>query len=345
MSVLDIFRQDPFTEIALTTFVERNPYLPSGIGSLDIFEDEPIYTRALAVEDRNGVLTLVPTSPRGSPATERVTEKRKARYFEVPRIKVGDTIQASELQSVRQAGTEAQLMDMQTEVARRVAGPTGLTSLIEYTWEYHRLAAVQGYLYDADGSVMFDWAAEFGVSRPAEVGFNLAANVASTLRGTCNTIVRGMKRAAKGAFIEGRTEVHAICGDAFYDAFTQHVDVVRTYQNWEAAKDLRSAVGAPFGDFPYGGIIWHNYRGSDDNSTIAVPSDKAKFFLKNAPGVFKRAWAPGEAAQWVNTRGKPMYAQPIFDLQRNEWWRVEVSSYPLHICTRPETLYSGRSEA
>ena len=40
-----------------------------------------------------------------------------------------------------------------------------------------------------------------------------------------------------------------------------------------------------------------------------------------------------------------MYVQPIFDRDRNEWWRMEASSYPLHICVRPEVLYSGRLEA
>jgi hypothetical protein len=36
---------------------------------------------------------------------------------------------------------------------------------------------------------------------------------------------------------------------------------------------------------------------------------------------------------------------PIFDRDRNMWWRQEVYSHPLFICTRPEVLMSGRSEA
>ena len=35
----------------------------------------------------------------------------------------------------------------------------------------------------------------------------------------------------------------------------------------------------------------------------------------------------------------------IPDLLRNEWVKPEVSSYPLHICTRPEVLFSGRAGA
>jgi hypothetical protein len=132
--------------------VERNPFLPTGIGELGLFTDNPIRTRALAVEQRKGQLTLIPTSPRGAPATERTTEKRAARYFEVPRLRHGDTIYADEIQSVRAFGQETEVMQLQTEVERRLAGPTGLQSNMEFTFEHMRLAAIQGLLIDADGS-------------------------------------------------------------------------------------------------------------------------------------------------------------------------------------------------
>jgi hypothetical protein len=52
--------------------------------AMGIFDDKPIRTKALMVEERQGKLTLIPISDRGAPATERTNEKRKARYFEVP---------------------------------------------------------------------------------------------------------------------------------------------------------------------------------------------------------------------------------------------------------------------
>ena len=69
MASIDVFHSDPFTMIELTAAVERNPFLPTGIGELGLFTDNPIRTRALAVEQRKGQLTLIPTSPRGAPAT------------------------------------------------------------------------------------------------------------------------------------------------------------------------------------------------------------------------------------------------------------------------------------
>jgi len=339
--------------ISLTDAVERNPFRPTGIGALGLFEDRPVRTTALAVEQRAGTLVLIPTSPRGAPATERVTEQRQARYFAIPRLRHGDTIRADEIQGVREFGSETEVMQLQSEVARRLSGPTGLQSNIEYTWEHMRLAAVQGSLVDSDGSVLFNWFTEFSIAQAAEVAFGLAAKTVGSLRPLCSGIVRAMARAAQGAFTP-TARVIGLCGDTFWDELITHPDVENTYKNWEAAVALRAGVsyalngGMQEGMFDlltFGNIDWMNYRGSDDNSTVAVATDKVKFFPRGAPGVFAQAWAPAENFTYANTLGRPQYVQPIFDLARNEWWRMELSSYPLFICTRPEVLLSGKAGA
>ena len=344
--IMNVFRQDAFSTLELTAFVARHPYVPTGLGQLNLFTDKPIKTTALAVEDRTGILRVIPTSPRGSAPTERVTEKRRMRYFDVPRLAHGDTIQSHELQNITPYvdGDEevTVLMQVQAEVARRLAGPEGMQSNMEATMELHRLGAVQGVLLDTDGSVLFNWFQEFGINQPVEVGFNLPAKATSTLRPLCNQVVRAMMRGSQGAWTPS-TRVQAIVGDLFWDEFTTHPDVEKTYLNWNEAQELRK--GTAFSTMPFGGIDWMNYRGSNDNQTIAVPADKVKFFPVDAPGVFQRALAPGENLEWVNTPGKELYVQPIFDRDRNSWFRQELYSYPLHICTRPETLQSGRAGA
>lgn len=342
MAALNIFKNDVFSTIDMTTAIDKAPYQPEGLGSLNIFDDKPIRTTALAVEQRQGKLVIIPISDRGEEGTQRVTEKRQARYFECPRLMHSDTIYAQELQNIRAFGTDSELMQVQEEVGRRLNGPTGLTKSIEYTWEYHRLAAVQGLLLDADGTVVYNFFNEFGITQPTEIAFNLSAGTANSMRPLINGIARQMARKAQGAFT-ANTKVYALCGDAFYDALVNHPDVIRTFLNWSAAADLRGTQGGAFDAFYFGGIYWVNYRGSDDNSTIKIPDDKAKFFPVGAPGVFQRALAPGESFEWVNTPGKPMYVIPIFDRDRNVWWKMEVYSYPLHICTRPEVLFSARA--
>lgn len=343
MSILNIFRNDAFSEVALTTQVERIPHLPQTLSDMGLFTPNPIRTTALAVEERNGVLSLVPMSQRGQPTNaERTTERRKMRYFDVPRIFKGDTIHSHELQNIREFGTESVLMQVQTEVARRLAGPTGILTHLDYTEEFQQLAAVQGRLLDSDGSVWYDWFDEFEFAKPAEIAFNLDANVEYTLRPIINQLTRSMARSAQGAFTTS-TSVVALCGDSFYDKFTTHVDVEKTFKNWSDATDLRQ--GGAFQSFAFGGVEWLNYRGSDDNAEIKIPDDKVKFFPKGAPGVFEKAMAPGESFEWINTPGKERYVVPIFDRDRNSWWRMEAYEYPLYICKRPEVLRTGRQGA
>lgn len=342
MSMINIFRQDPFSEISLTSQVERLPHLPSMLGDYGnrLFTPNPIRTTALAVEERDGVLSIVPMSQRGQPTnSERTTERRKMRYFDVPRIFDGDTIFSHELQNVREFGQESILMQVQTEVARRLGGPTGLLSKLDYTEEFQRLAAVQGLLLDADSSVWYNWYDEFQFVAPDEIPFNLTANVEFSLRPIINQTVRSMARSSKGAFTT-QTSVIGLCGDQFYDSFTNHIDVVSTYKNWSDAADLRK--GGAFQTFHFGGVDWINYRGSDDNTSIKIPDDKVKFFPLDAPGVFEKAMAPGESFEWINTPGKERYVVPIFDRDRNSWWRMEAYEYPLFICKRPEVLRTGR---
>lgn len=341
--ILDVFNQDPFKAIALTDAVQRNPYQPVGLGELNIFDPNPIRTTALAVEERQGKLVLIPLSERGTEGTQRTTEKRKLRYFDVPRLMHDDTVNASELQGIREFGTESVLMQIEQEVARRLSGPTGLLASVEFTKEYLRLGAIQGLMLDPkDGSTRYSWFDEFQITQAAETPFDLTNTTAGRLRPIINGIIRTMARKAQGAFTP-QTRAYALCGDTFYDEFVNNVDVRTTYLNWSAAAELRGAQGAAFDRFDFGGVTWMNYRGSDDNSTVKVPDSSCKFFPVGAPGVFREAMAPGETVDWVNTPGKPVYVLPIFDIQRRMWWKMEAYAYPLFICTRPEVLLSGRA--
>lgn len=353
MEFLDVFSQNAFSAITLTAAVQRNPYQPQTLGELNIFTPNPIRTTAVAVEERQGVLRLIPFSERGAEGTQRTTEQRKMRYFDTKRLMHDDTIRATELQNIRafpdasvSGGIMTVPMQFQQEVDRRLNGPTGLMASVEFTKEYLRLAAIQGFVLDPkDGSIVYNWFDEFQITQAAEQPFNLAAGQANSLRPICNQIVRTMARKSQGAFLPS-TKVYGLCGDAFYDALTNHPDVIRTFINWSDAKDLRNgAQGGAFKYFEFADIVWLNYRGSDDNATIKIPDDKVKFFPVGAPGIFQEAMAPGETVEWVNTPGQPVYVLPIPDLIRKMWWKAEVYAYPLMLCTRPEVLLSGRAGA
>ncbi|MGE0724261.1 MAG: major capsid protein [Alphaproteobacteria bacterium] len=344
MASMDIFRSDAFSLVALTLALEATPYVPQRLGQLNLFTPKPVTTTSIQIEDRAGKLSLIQTSIRGQPLEQMAETKRKIRNFSTVRLAKGDKLTADQIQNLRAFGTESELASVQAEVARKMVGPGGLREQVDLTHENMRLGAVQGILKDADGSTITNFFTEFGVVQPDEVDFDLsAASPASgVVREKCNGIVRAMMKAAAGAWTPS-TMVHALCGDAFWDRLTAHKEVRETYLNTQQAADLRE--GNAYETFRYGGIVWENYRGTDDGTTMGVHTDKAVFFPVGAPGVFEVAFAPGETFDTVNTPGKPFYAMTLPDLKRNAYVDLEIYSYPLFYCTRPLMLQRAKRAA
>lgn len=337
MASMDIFNNSAFSMTSLSGVVNKLDYQPQLLGELGIFEPMPVRTRTVFVDRRDGALTLVPTSATGEAPSELKGDDRDAVPLKTTRLAKGFTLYAEEVQGIRAFGSETELEQVQGEYLRRLAR---VRSDIELTHEYHRLGALQGKLLDADGtSVIYDYFTRFGVTEAAAVNFALTT-ATTDVRGICNQITRAMARSARGAFTPA-TQVHALVGDTFYDLLINHEQVRKTFEGWAAAADLRR--GTAFQAFSYGGITFHNYRGTDDNSTVAIAPTEAKFFPVNAPGVFKKAMAPAEFGPYVNTLGMDTYAMNIPDRDRQAWTRGEIYSYPLHMCQRPEVLRKGVS--
>lgn len=344
MATMDIFNSDAFSMQSLTGAFNRVPYQPGLLGSIPgLIDDAPVRTEIISIEERNGVLSIIPTTQRGAPLPQRTRELRNIRHFNTVRVAKQDRIHAHEIQSIRAFGSETELMQVQAEVLRRYDGPTGLRRDLEVTWENMRLGMIQGIVLDADGTTINNWFTEWSISQPSEVDFVLGT-ATTDVRGKCSQVVRAMAKAAGGSWIEGQTQVHALAGDTFYDKFVAHAMVRDTFLNWSAATDLRQ--GMAYSAFTFGGITWHNYRGADNYDSgasegiemLGVAPTKAKFFPVNAPGVFKRALSPAETFDYVNTLGLPQYGMIVPDRDRNMWVDIEVYSYPLFICTRPGML-------
>lgn len=338
MPTLDIFGSDAFSARSLTSAVESVPYQPNLLGSLPIFDPVPVRTDLIEIESRDGVLSVIQTDQRGAPPAQRTTEKRQMRGFKTVRIAKMDTIRAAELQGIRPFGSESELVAVQSEVMRRLSGPTGLLRDLELTWENHRLGAVQGQVLDADGSTLIDWFSAFGVTQPTEIDFALTTTT-TDVQAKCRSVVRAMMKAAKGAWLPS-TRIYGLASDEFFDALTNHDRVRDTFLSWQAAQELRRDMA--FASFDFGGITFLNYRGTDDGSTVAVAANKCKFFPVGAPGVFQVAMSPGENLEFVNTLGRPVYAMTVPDRDRNMKVDIEVYSYPLFICTRPLMLQRAK---
>lgn len=337
----DIFNDDAFGLVTMTEKVERLPTVPTFLGSLNLFgEGEGVATDIVSIEQKGKTLELIPTSQRGTEPPMGTTDKRSLRHFTIPRIAKSDQVFAREIQGIREFGTEGELMTAMRLIAQKQAK---LKTEYDLTMEYHRLGAIQGILLDSDASTLYNYFTEFGISQPSEIDFDLdnAAPTAGALRLVIAAAKRTAIRALGAAYVPGVTRFMWLCGDTFYDQFVNHADVTVTYKNWEAAASMRSAN--VFDTFQFGGMEWHNYQGTDDNSTVAIGTTKAKLLVVGVPGLYRRYNGPGEDLDTVNTIGRPIYSNLVRDLKRNQFVQPEIFSYPLHMCTRPEVLLRGKN--
>lgn len=358
---MDIFNDDAFSAVSMTEAIETFEFQPGLISAMNLFEDVPIATTAVGVERRANGFELIPTSLRGEPLPEGKRDGRSLRQYETVRIAKGQTLKASEVQNVREFGSESELESAINYVARY---QQKLIREVSATWEFMRLGAVFGKVMSADGQVVIDWFEEWGIERPEVIDFELDT-AGTDVEAKCRDILRKTQDVADERWLPN-SGIVGLAGDKFFDKLTAHKSIRETYLNQDRAQNLNRAFGlgekqgfraGSYATFEYGGILFINYKGAktfkktNEEGTVVgkeafgVRSTRCKFFPVNAPGVFQEAFAPGESFDVVNTLGRPLYSMLIRDEKRNFWVRPEVYSYPLFICTTPELLFEAKSHA
>lgn len=335
--MLDVFKGTGFDVLSLTAKVNKLPYVPGRLGQLGLFVESGITTTVIAIEELNGVLSLIAATPRGGPGQQNVAEKRTMRMLKVPHIQLDDTINADEVQNVRAFGTNDQLLGVEQAVTTRMGR---MTPKIDATLEYHRIGAIKGIVMDADGvTPLYNLFTEFNVAQEAEIDFDLDnANPASgAVRTKCTAVVRLITDNLLGGTTFQR--IHSLCGDTFWDQLIAHKEVRETYLNQQEAAQLRQGVA--YETLNYGGITFENYRGKVGAIAFVDPL-KAHFFPVGAPGLFEHFNAPADLLETVNTVGLPRYAR-VYPDQNGKQAHLEVQANPILLCTQPKVLIKGKN--
>jgi hypothetical protein len=336
MLTMDVFKQDAFSAISLTEAVRKSQTIPGLIGNLKLFTPVPVRTRKVAVETKGNTLRIIQTSEPGAPRTYRSNDKGSIVDLRVRRIEEASVISAEELQGIRAFGSETELKTFMKEVAER---QQTCVDDLSATVERLRLSCVNGILVDADDSVIYNYNTTFGISPAAEIAFDWA-NKTAVKKFVASNVKRPIIRALGGVAPPGM-RIIALCGDDFYDLLQENDEYRKAYLNTNnAPKLLEDTV---FDAVDAWGVTWINYRGTDDNTTVAVGTTKAKFFPVGVRGLFQEAFAPAPTLDLVNTKGQEWYSRIVTDKDRNEWAAIEIESHRLPICTRPDSLLSGKS--
>ena len=181
--------------------------------------------------------------------------------------------------------------------------------------------------------------AEGGTGTIKTVEFDLSPTQAQgNFQKQVNELVRDMATNSGGTFIPNKTKMVALVGNEFFDKLSLIPEVRQAQANQMKNAYMVDGNDA-FGkvEFPLG-MVWKNYRGTDDGSTVAIKSDECHVFPTNTRGAFKRVFAHGESFDDLGQKGKRYYANTIRDVKRDQFVELEAMTYPLLVCTVPKTL-------
>jgi hypothetical protein len=323
--LLDVFRADAFNFTRLVAAINKIPYVPTRLGDLGLFNEQGVNTLSVAIELRDGALSLVPAAARGAPGPAKNLQRRVIKDFRMTHLPQQVAVMADEVQGLRAFGSENETetaMNYLTQklvVARRD---------LDLTHEWQRMGALKGQVLDADGTtVLYDYFTEFGLT-PLTQTIALSVSTTKTLQ-SITQMKRSVENKLGGVQMSG---LRVLCSDEFFDALTGNAAVQTAYQ-FQMSQFLRDDNRQ---GFEFGGVIWENYRGTV-NGTRFIAANKAYAIPLGVPDLFNTYYAPAPYIETVGTIGLPFYVKPE-DMDYGVGINYQVQSNPLHICTRPDCV-------
>ncbi len=326
----DVFNQDPFSAVTLTDEVNKMPFVPDFIGSLNLFEEQGVSTVLIQVQESQGTIGLVQTAPRCAPGEHHVPSKRTARTFSIPHLPKEDFIQVCELEGILAGRSDAlTLQSLQSVVSQRMAA---MSASLDATEEWHMLGAINGLILDADGSVIYDLYSEFGVTALPTVQLDFAALINGNLKQKLSQTMREQSKELQSA--TARRYV-LLAGDDLYDGFVKSAETQRAYDRWQDGQHLRDG-GLAYESFSYAGIEIVNYRAYVNGQDFIAP-EKGRLIPIGVPGLFRKYYAPADRMSYLATMGLPRYAFTYPD-ERDRYVELHQQMNVLCLNTQPRAV-------
>lgn len=327
--------QNPFTNtafsmVALTAAINIVPNRYGRMAELGLMPIKPVRQRSIIIEEKNGVLNLLPTKPPGAPGTQGTRGKRGLRSFVIPHIPHDDVVLPEEVQGIRAFGSETDLDSIAEVVAGHLATMRNKHGI---TLEHLRMGALKGVILDADGSVLYDLFDEFDIT-PNEITFDLN-NAATNVKAKCINVLATLEDNLKGEYMNG---VHCLCSPEFFADLTGHAKVEKAFENWQNGAVLINDVRR---GFTFGGVTFEEYRGqATDHNGVSrrfIAAGEAHAFPLGTVDTFATYVCPADFNETVNTLGQELYAkQEPRKFERGT--DLHTQSNPLPMCHRPGVL-------
>lgn len=337
MSIPNIFSNSSLETGSLQAAVRNLPLVWGDIGRMAAFKEVGIDTTMPIIDFENGTSSLIQASGRGTDGRRNVRSVEGSRAVRVPRFRIEDRLQATDIQNKRVLGQEGTLQSVDYAVDNLLFG---MVSKVDQTREYVRAQALCGKVVEPGGETIYDAFTDMGISQTV-VNFALG-NAVTKVQSVANTAKDAIDVALTGTQATGYI---ALCSSTFFNALITHASVEKAYELW-----ANQAVGAdPLrGDvrrgFTFGEITYYSYSAAADVIDASGQLVQRKFIEEGtatifpyAPDIFEEYYAPCDHVELANTLGEPRYAWS--DINKGKGWvDLYAETDMIALCKKPRTL-------
>lgn len=316
----------------MTQAINILPNLYTRLGNMGLFQFEGVTQRSVIIEQREGILSLLPSAPWGSAATVGSREARSMRSFAIPHIPHDDVITVGDVQGQPALGASDQTDPLAQVMMRKI---TTMRRKHAATREYMEMNALRGIVKDGAGTTLYNYFTEFGLT---QIAIDFVLGTATTkVAEKVRSVLRVIEEELQG---EMMTEVRALVSPEFFDKLIGHAKVEEAYKYYAAtgAQPLRQDMRR---SFPFAGMTFEEYVGSVTLSTGTserlVPSGEGVAFPLGTIDTFRTYGAPADLLEAANTIGQPIYARQQMDA-KGRWIDLMTEANILPVNKRPRLV-------
>lgn len=331
MPFFDVFNSSAFKFRSMTSFINKIPLVTNYLDQEGIFEETGTSTTAVAIEEQQGTLAIIPNSGRGEKGISIAPKKRNVVSFVCSHKQINDEILADQVLGVRRFGSETEMETVAQKLAEKLEDAKNIG---DQTLEYMRIGCVKGQVIDADGSVVDDMYDKFGVKKDTDKWSIPKGNVDDGyIKRKCNNLIRSRIKLLGGTPM---TRIDILCGNDFFDA-VETSDEIRNATRWLQGQMSNFLVeGHAWRYFDYAGVRFVNYMGFLGQTDFLDPKT-AQVVPRGVKELFKMVYAPAPYQETVNTVGIRYYAKSE-RMEFDKGVQIECQTNPLAVCTRPAAL-------
>ena len=327
---MDIFENDPFSELAVLDRIVHRPFKPQYLDSALSPEIMRCFTSDFSVLAQDGSIRVLDYTPRGTPLQQNRLNKRRMNKIPIPRIGEGFTVNTEQKRDVSTLSMDGQVEASKTIIDQHTGS---VNDNMDVTVERQLAHAVRGFITDLDEDVVVDLYDELGAEQQVHT-----IDVTDTktpwfrqLQTAKSMVDDGLtgENTASYLMLPGRGLGRWLESDKYYTQAQTSEAAVRL-----SMTDNRAGV-----------------RLTPDVNVL--PSRKGYFepfechLVPVIPGFFRKVLGPSDSAQYENQVLERYVTR--HDLPHGHGWEFQVTQFVLQYARKPGAIvrlkFEGIDEA